>query len=393
MRRLRTTLVGRLFLSYLLVILVGLLTTVIAANSLAPAFFSAGMARMMGGRGMGGTAMGPSAQGTAMMDPYVQAAFRQALSQALLVAVVAATVTALLLNLLVARHIARPIQAVLRATRRIAAGHYAERVALPATAAGDELAQLAAGFNAMARSLEEAERRRLELVGDVAHELRTPVATLEGYLEGLLDGVVAPSDRIWAKLHGEAGRLRRLIDDLQEVSRAEARQLSLTVRAVPPGAIIQAALDRMQPQFEEQGLALESRAPPGLPPVAADQDRAVQVLTNLLTNALRYTPTPGHVTLSVERAGAAVRIAVRDSGIGFTAEQGQRLFERFYRAEKSRSRALGGSGIGLTIARALVEAMDGRLWAESPGPGQGSTFAFTLPIAQSTAPSHGLSKS
>ncbi|MCL4545011.1 MAG: ATP-binding protein [Chloroflexi bacterium] len=392
MRRLRTTLAGRLFLSYLLVILVGLVTMVIAANSLAPAFFSAGMAHMMAGRGMGGALVGPSARGAPMMDPYVQAAFRQALNQALLVAVVAATVTALLLNLLVARYIARPIQAVLRATQRIAAGHSAERVAVSTTEAADELAQLAAGFNAMAHSLEEAERRRLELVGDVAHELRTPVATLEGYLEGLLDGVVAPSDHIWAKLHGEAGRLRRLIDDLQEVSRAEARQLSLTVRAVPPGAIVQAALDRMQPQFEEQGLALESRVPSGLPAVAADQDRAVQVLTNLLTNALRYTPAPGHVELSVERAGAAVKFAVRDSGIGFTPEQGRRLFERFYRAEKSRSRALGGSGIGLTIARALVEAMGGHIGAESPGPGQGSTFAFTLPIARERRPL-GLSES
>ena len=234
----------------------------------------------------------------------------------------------------------------------------------------------------MPGALEQAERRRLELIGDVAHELRTPLATLEGYLEGLLDGVVEPSAPTWARLHDEARRLRRLVDDLQELSRAEARQLVLDIREAPAAAIVQAALDRLGAEFAERGLDLRVVVAPGLPPVRADRDRAVQVLTNLLTNALRYTPAPGRVEVAVARTGAAVTIRVADTGIGFTPEQAGRLFERFYRADGSRARALGGAGVGLAIARALVDAMGGRIWAESPGPGRGSTFAFTLPLAR-----------
>lgn len=391
MHRLRTSLTAKLFLSYLVVILVGLLTLVIAVNSLAPTFFSTGMTGMMAGRGMGGMGISPTAAGTSMMDPYVQTAFRQALTRALVLAAAAATVAALLLNLVVARQVVRPVRSMLQASRRIAAGRYAERVPLGPGDPGDELGQLAASFNAMARSLEQTEQRRLELLGDVTHELRTPVATLEGYLEGLLDGVIVPSERTWAKLHDEAGRLRRLIDDLQELSRAEARQIPLQVRPVSPDAMIQSALERLLPQFAEKGLELRQRLPADLPPVVADRDRAIQVLTNLLTNALRYTPAPGQVEVLAEQTGEIVTIRVRDTGIGFTADQASRLFERFYRAEKSRSRALGGSGIGLTIAQALVEAMGGRMWAESAGPGQGSTFNFTLPVARERRPL-GLSK-
>jgi len=234
----------------------------------------------------------------------------------------------------------------------------------------------------MAASLEHAERRRLELIGDVAHELRTPIATLEGYLEGLLDGVVEPSERTWARLHAEAGRLRRLVEDLQELSRAEAHQLSVVVKPVAPQAIVQAAVDRLAADFAAKGLALNVSLAEALPEVQADPDRAVQVLTNLLTNALRYTPAPGRVDVQVSPAGQAVRFSVRDTGIGIAPEHLPHLFERFYRVDKSRSRSLGGTGIGLTIARALVKAMGGRIWAESPGPGQGSTFSFELPAAR-----------
>jgi signal transduction histidine kinase len=234
----------------------------------------------------------------------------------------------------------------------------------------------------MAGSLEQAERRRLELVGNVAHELRTPIATLEGYLEGLLDGMVEPSPETWARLHDEAGRLRRLVDDLQELSRAEARQLALVVRPTAPADLVGAAIDRLSPAFEEKGLALRTRVASDLPLVLADADRAIQVLTNLLTNALRYTPAGGSVTLRAEASDGAVTFQVEDTGLGFAPELRDRLFERFYRVDPSRSRALGGSGIGLTISKALVEAMGGRIWAESAGPGRGSCFAFTLPRAR-----------
>lgn len=373
MRWLRANLRVKLLLSYLLTVLVGIVTLFIAAQLIAPSFFANHMARMMGGRAMMG--------GITMADDALNGAFRDALMQALLVAGGAATLVALLVSLFVAQQIARPVRRMLGATRRIAAGHYAERVPVEPGNAGDEIGQLAGSFNDMAASLEQTERRRLELIADISHELRTPIATLEGYLEGLLDSVVEPSAQTWALLHDEAGRLRRLVDDLQELSRAEARQMTLAIRPISPTAIIQATLDRLRPQFDEKGLTLRIAVPDNLPAIAADEDRAVQILSNLLTNALRYTPTPGAVSVAVSRTGDSMTFAVSDTGIGFAPEQAAHLFERFYHVDKSRSRSLGGSGIGLTIARALVEAMHGHISATSAGPGRGSTFAFTLPLA------------
>lgn len=369
----RTTLRLKLFLSHLLVVLAGIVALFVTAQLLAPSFFARHMRGMASG---GGPGMMGGGTGAAALDE----AFRSALLQALLIATAVAGVVALLVSLFVSRRIAEPIKRMVAATRRVAAGRYAERVPVESANAGDELGALAASFNAMAASLEQTEERRIALIGDISHELRTPVATLEGYLEGLLDGVVAPQPETWALLHGEAGRLRRLVDDLQELSRAEAHQVALTPQSVAPGAIVQAAIDRLAAQFAESGLTLGHRVPAQLPSVWADRDRAIQVLTNLLTNALRYTPAPGQVTVTAAIDARAVLFRVIDSGIGFPPEEAARLFERFYRVDKSRSRALGGSGIGLTIARALVEAMGGQIAASSPGPGQGSTFSFTLPL-------------
>jgi signal transduction histidine kinase len=314
----------------------------------------------------------------------LQAAFVAALTQAILVGAAAAGVAAVLASLAVTAIIARPVRQIAAATQRIAAGHYAERVDLTRLAPNDDLGQLARSFNVMTTALESTEQRRVELLGDVAHELRTPISTLEGYLEGLLDGVIAPTPETWARLHDEAGRLHRLVTDLQDLSRVEARQLSLTLEAVAPAPLAEAALDRVRPVFAEKGLDLAAEIPATLPPIRADRDRVVQVLTNLLTNALRYTPAPGQVTLILSRAAGSGELLfqVTDTGIGLAPEQLPHVFERFYRVDKSRSRAAGGSGIGLTIARALVEAMGGRIWATSAGPGQGSTFAFTLPVAR-----------
>ena len=377
----RASLRTKIFISYVAVVLIGVATVFIIMSTLAPNFFYSSMQSMMSGTsGMGGMMGGQGATGTAITES-IDAAFQQALTQALSVAAVLALICALALSYGVSRQIAGPVQRMLTATRRIGAGHYAERVIVSPANAGDELGQLAASFNAMAGELEKTERRRIELVGDVAHELRTPIATLSGYLEGLLDGVVEPSPETLARLHTELLRLSRLVDDLQELSRAEARQLPMRADRVSPASIVNAARDRVAPQFAEKGLELVITPATGLPDVIADSDRAVQVLTNLLTNALRYTPAPGRVEASVARQGSMLAFQVRDTGVGIAPEQLSRIFERFYRVEKSRSRALGGSGIGLTISRALVEAMGGSIRAESAGPGKGSAFTFTLPIA------------
>jgi signal transduction histidine kinase len=333
-----------------------------------------------------GVAVGHPLAHTAVFTARLEATFRAAMLEGFMAGAATALGTAVLLSLVISRQIAQPVRRLHHATQRIATGHYAERVPVAPAMARDEFAQLAASFNAMAATLEQIERRRQTLVSDVAHELRTPIATLEGYLEGLLDGVVAPTARIWAKLYDEAGHLRRLVDDLRDLSRAEARQIRVVPQPVPPAALIQAALDRLAPQFAEKGLEVSIVAASQLPPVLVDKDRAVQVLTNLLTNALRYTPAPGRVEVVAERQGGAIAIHVIDTGVGLTPAQLEQVFERFYRVDPSRSWAVGGMGIGLTIAKALAEAMGGEIGGASAGPGRGSTFTVRWRVAPSPVP-------
>jgi len=361
---------GKLFLSYLLVTAVGVVTLFLGVSYLAPVFFDRSMMGMMGGSVFG--------MDQAMNDEINQS-FRQAMTSSLLMATSVAVIAAVVASYLFSQRIVSPVLGMLRASRRIASGHYAERVTVRAT---DELGELRDSFNQMAASLEETERRRLALIGDVAHELRTPLSTIEGYAEGLLDGVVDGSPETFALIHKEARRLRRLVDDLQELSRAEARQLSLHPRPIVPQHLIDAALVRLQPQFDEKGLTLTIEVPDRLPEILADEDRTVQVLTNLMGNALSYTPAGGHVAVRVRTLGDQVKFIVSDSGIGIAAEHLPHLFERFYRVDRSRSRAIGGSGVGLTIARHLVEAQGGTIEAKSPGLGKGATFSFTLPTVR-----------
>ena len=375
----------KLFVSYLVIVAAGMLTLFVVSELTARTFFELHFARMMSGETMQGMmgmmspmGMGPNSPMWRAFDAAVEDTFRMAMREALFVGTGAALVAAVGVSLFVTARVVGPIRRLAIASRRVAEGHYAERVAPDSR---DELGSLAVSFNEMASSLESAERRRLELIGDVAHELRTPVTTLEGYLEELLDEQIEASPELWAKLHGEAGRLRRLIDDLQQLSRAEARQLTIRLDTIAPDDVVREVVDRLAPQFDEKGLRFTLEVAPGLPSVRADRDRAQQVLVNLLTNALRYTPAPGSVGLTVRPLDREVELAVTDTGVGIAAEHVPHVFERFYRVEKSRSRALGGSGIGLTIAKALVEAMGGRIWAESGGLGQGSRFGFTLPTA------------
>ncbi|MHB1006030.1 MAG: sensor histidine kinase [Chloroflexota bacterium] len=373
----RGRLYTKLLISYLIVVAVGALTLAIVMSLVTPLFYDQLMANMMRGM-MGGSTGGMMGGGARPGDVSVAATFRETVTYSLLVATGVSSVAALAVSLYVSRRLGEPVQRLAAASRRIAAGHYAERVD---ASSNDEVGDLAHSFNEMAASLEETERRRVALVGDVAHELRTPLSTIEGYAEGLMDGVVEPSPETFALLHTEAGRLRRLVDDLQELSRVEARQVSLHPRPTPPSRLLQAAAMRLGPHYAEKGVQLSVDAGSDLPAVMADEDRAVQVLTNLLGNALRYTPNGGRVEATASRRGDVVAFTVADSGAGIAAEHLPHLFERFYRADRSRSRAGGGSGIGLTIAKHLVELQGGSIVATSPGPGQGATFTFTLPQA------------
>ena len=367
--RLQRSLRVRLLLAHLAVIAVGVVTLFLATAALGPTLFDRVMGGMMGPRGVMGGMMGT-------MQATLEGAFQTAMLQALGLSTAAAALAALAVSVFVSARIVTPLQRLLAASRRIAAGQYTERVPVEGR---DELAALAAQFNVMAEELETAERRRVALIGDVAHELRTPLATIEGYTEGLLDQVVAPTTETWALLHDEVRRLRRLVQDLQDLSRAEAHQLPLHPQPVAPGDLVAGAIGRMGGQFADQGVQLSYTPAPGLPLVQADPDRVIQVLINLLGNAVRYTPAGGTVRVEVEAGPDGVVFRVTDTGIGIAPEHLPHLFERFYRVDRARSRALGGSGVGLTIAQALVEAHGGRMWATSPGLGQGATFAFTLP--------------
>ena len=360
---------GRLLLSHLAVIAVGTVVLLAGVGLIAPDVFNRAMGRAMGG-GMVG--MGD------MMSGLVRSTFQDAVRTALVVATVVAVGAAVVLSFGLSARLSGPIAHLAAAAQRIAAGHYGERVPV---VGHDEIGELATSFNLMAASLEATERRRVELVGDVAHELRTPLATLDGYLEGLEDGVIPAVPATWSLLRGETSRLARLVGDLQQLWRAEARQLPLQPRPIEVGPFLQAALDRFAARAQERSIALRLDVASDGGPLRSDPDRLAQVLDNYLANAIRYGPEGSDVTLSGHPAGGGVVLAVADQGPGLTAEQRDRVFERFYRIDPSRSRALGGSGIGLAVARALAEAMGGRAWAESAGPGRGATFLVWVPAA------------
>jgi histidine kinase len=311
--------------------------------------------------------------------------FRAAVTEALTLAGIAATLAAVAVSVFVSRQVVAPVQAMMVASHHIADGHYDERVQVPGDPAKgelDELAQLALSFNQMAEKLAQTEDMRRQLIGDVAHELRTPLTAIKGSMEGLMDGVLPGNEETFMGIYREADRLQRLVNDLQELSRVEAGAYELNLQHVQVSTFMADITARLSRQFEEKGVALETDIPSNLPPVLADKDRIDQVLINLVGNALQYTPDGGRVWVTATLQGHETFIAVHDTGTGISPEHLPSLFTRFYRVDKSRSRAGGGSGIGLTVAKYLVEAHGGRIWAESEGAGQGSTFTFTLPVEE-----------
>ena len=355
---------ARLLLAFLVVVAAALGTVGVAVLLVGPGYFAEAMGH------------GPDDPAGAMMDEATRVAFADAMRRALLAAGVIAIVTATVVSLAVAARIAGPITTLAAAARRIAGGHYAERVPV---AEPDELGELAITFNEMAGSLEATERRRLQLVGDVAHELRTPLTTLDGYLEGLEDGVIEPSEETWRLLRAEPGRLTRLVTDLSELWRAEARQLPLTIEAVDAVALAREIRERFAPLAASRDVGIDLELEPAV--ARADRDRLAQVLSNYLSNALRHAPDGSTVTVRTAAANGRARISVTDHGQGLAADQLEVVFERFYRVDPARSRASGGSGIGRAIGRARAQALGGGGWAESAGPGAGATFLLELPSA------------
>ena len=321
----------RLLAANLAVATAGIAAVIAGVWLAAPRAFEDAMGHM-GGDGAG-SMMGGSG---GMMDPLLRSAFGEAVGSALLLGLVAAVVVAVIVALLLATGISRPIDDLAAASERVARGDYTR----PVPAAPGELGDLAAAFNGMAASLEASEQRRRDLVGDVAHELRTPITSVRGYVEGLAAGVFEPGPDTWRVLDEQTARLEHLVDDLALLWRAESRDLRLDIGAIDGPALLADARQRHQAVAVQRSVDLSLGAPVD---------------------------------------GTAVMLSVRDDGPGLTPDQAARVFERFYRADPSRSRDAGGSGLGLAITSSLVEAMGGTITVASEGPGRGAAFTVRLP--------------
>lgn len=344
-------------------------------------------------------------------------AFLVQINRSLVLAGLIVGVLGVLAGLLIARGLAAPLGRLVTAARHISKGKLDQRV--PEKGA-EEIMQLARAFNDMAAGLQQAEKLRRNMVADIAHELRTPLSVIQGNLQAILDDVYPLDKAEIAAIYDETLSLNRLITDLHDLAQAEAGQLSLNLQVVDLSPLVTAAVDLFQELAREKQINMELTMPAGLPPALIDPDRTRQVLHNLLTNAIRYTPDGGEVKVEVEiqRRKALVRdegrrrkdeekgghspgssaslpqysadtpdlrqvilVSVSDTGPGIAPEDHRQVFNRFWRAEPSRSRELGGSGLGLAIAQQLIEAQGGHIGVESEGvPGQGSRFWFTLPV-------------
>jgi len=316
-------------------------------------------------------------------DPFAAAPFLEreevfvsAVTRSLLVGVLVGGTVAVALALVFARGILRPIGALTAAARQMERGDLSQRVRVGSR---DEIGQLAHAFNAMADGLARTEQLRRAMVTDVAHELRTPLTNLRGYLEAVRDGVTEPRREVIESLYEEAMLLNHLVDDLQDLTLSEAGQLTLRREPVDAESMLTAAAQAIQPRARERGIALNVRTASDLPMVDADRQRVGQVLRNLLANALTHTPAGGAIRLGAWRSGDQLTIEVSDTGSGIEPEHLPNVFERFYRADPSRTRATGGAGIGLAVVKQLVEAHGGAV-AVASAPGYGSRFRFTLPL-------------
>ncbi len=335
------------------------------------------MNQMMGGMMGGVTGAAPSA---GLSDPAAE--FKARVNRSLWVAGIASVGAAVVLGSLLAYQIGAPLRQLTAAARGVTRGKGFRKINVTSS---DEVGELGMAFNAMAEAVEENERLRRQMVADIAHELRTPLTVAQGNLEAMIDGVAPLSREQVEVVHGEVVHLGRLVADLRDLSLAESGKLTLEPRAVDVAEVVRAQVGNFSAQEKAQGVTLAYDAPAGLPAVMADPDRLGQVLDNLLSNALRYTQAGGLVRVEARRDGSNVLVLVKDTGNGIPPDEIPHLFERFYRADRSRSRSTGGTGLGLSITKHLIEAHGGKVWAESEV-GKGSTFYFTLPIAEQRQP-------
>jgi signal transduction histidine kinase len=289
-----------------------------------------------------------------------------------------AIAVAFLLTYVLSRRVLAPVKALTSVTREFGKGDFTRRVEVNDKG---EMGELARSFNTMADGLERNERLRRNMVADIAHELRTPLSNLRGYLEAISDGLVKPDETTIHSLSDEATSLARLVEDLQELSLADAGELKLVMQPEQVSRLIKETITALQPKTTSKGIVVFSEVPDTLPVLDIDSQRIKQVLYNLVDNAVAHTGQGGRITVTAWREEGQVYISVADTGEGIPAEDLPFIFERFYRVDKSRTRATGGTGLGLTIARRIVEAHGGRIDVRSKV-GEGTTFTFSLPTSK-----------
>jgi signal transduction histidine kinase len=314
-----------------------------------------------------------------MMGPSEER-FLALVNRSMWIAAVIVIVVAGLASLVFADRITSPIKQLTKASRKIAAGEFHYRIPV---STHDEIGELAETFNTMAETLERNEQLNQQLYAGIAHELKTPLTIIQGNLEAVLDGVSEATPEKIAAIHTETLLLNRLINDLRDLTLAEAGQLKLQKKDVRINSVVKKVVELIQPMLSEKGITMNIDIPSGLPQVQADPDRLTQILYNLIGNALRHTSEKGKITLLAEPPvgdNKEIKVSVTDTGEGIPEEDLPYIFNHFYRVDQARTRAKGGSGVGLAIVRYLVEAHGGRVWAESE-PGKGSIFSFTLPLS------------
>ncbi len=313
---------------------------------------------------------------SAFLQTPAEKTYINAVNRSLSWAALLAVSLSVVLSFILSRYISSPLRSLTNAVHAMAEGDLDQEVAARGS---KELVELSETFNYLAESLKNIEELRRNMITDIAHELRTPLASLQGYIEGILDGVIKPNKKNLESLHEETTLLSRLVNDLQELSLLEAGQLSLNREPTEIKKLVLQTIKNESPRIKKAGIILKTDLPSKLPLVNVDSDRIKQVLKNLISNALRSTSKGGSIVLEISKINNSVEFSVNDSGKGIGEKDLPFIFERFYRAEKSRQRQAGGAGLGLTISKRLVEAHGGKIWAQSTV-GKGTQIHFTLPL-------------
>lgn len=357
----------RILAALILVLCVAVVTAWVVALVVGPAIFDDHME------------MVESADPDPGVVAHAEEAFDAAWRLSLLLALLAAFGTSIVVTVILVRRLVKPIRKIHAAVGEITEGDYSARV--PESSIGAEFTELMVAFNSMAAELNRTELTRQRLLSDLAHEMRTPVSTVDGYLEAMQDGVAHADEPTLMMLREQTERLKRLAEDISLVSAAEEGRLDLRPAPVAVGELLDAASAQIRARYQVAGVRLAAKADARTRAVliSVDRDRIGQVLTNLLENAVHHTDPDDEVRLSARTSKASVIFEVADTGHGIDADHLPHIFERFYRADSARDRIHGGSGIGLAIVRSIVTAHDGSVWAFSKGPGRGAAFTVELP--------------